>query len=123
MPRFSTGGRIRISPSAIMQLGRAPRESNARRASRAAPTFRRSSSLPTCLCLGWKREKAPQEPRNLGARRASRVALPTRHSLSPLIYLCPGWEERDLTSAAPYDRGSWCLVFPLVATHMRLPAQ
>ncbi|KAJ1091875.1 hypothetical protein NDU88_004989 [Pleurodeles waltl] len=54
MPRFSTGGRIRISPSAIMQLGGAPRESNARRASRAAPTLRRSSSLPTCLCLGWK---------------------------------------------------------------------
>ncbi|KAJ1202006.1 hypothetical protein NDU88_005810 [Pleurodeles waltl] len=54
MPRFSTGGRIRISPSEIMQLGGAPRESNARRASRAAPTLRRSSSLPTCLCLGWK---------------------------------------------------------------------
>ncbi|KAJ1125845.1 hypothetical protein NDU88_004262 [Pleurodeles waltl] len=108
MPRFSTGGRIRISPSAIMQLGGAPCESNARRASRAAPTLRRSSSLPTCLCLGWKaspsavaqREMVPQASRDSGARLVSRAAPSVRRSTSPPSRLCPSRRERIHTSVA-----------------------
>ncbi|KAJ1123311.1 hypothetical protein NDU88_001782 [Pleurodeles waltl] len=95
MSRFSffTGGRFWNSPSVIIPLGRAPqstREPNARRPSRAAPTLRRSSSLPPHLRLDRKR---------------------------------PCWEDRDLTSAAPYDRGSRRLDLPLVAPFRRLPTQ
>ncbi|KAJ1205763.1 hypothetical protein NDU88_001190 [Pleurodeles waltl] len=93
MSRFSffTGGRFWNSPSVIMPLGRAPqstREPNVRRPSRAAPTLRRSSSLPPHLRLDRKvtpcaislREKASPVPRDASALRASLIVLPARHS-------------------------------------------